>query len=64
MESKDLVPMLKVVDYGVFGHEVTNQSYVNIAVERRGVEPFYIRAFRILSIIKVSKPFYIFPNFI
>ena len=55
MESKDLVPMLKVMDYGVFGHEVTNQNYVNIAVERRGVEPFYIRPFRILSFVKVSE---------
>ena len=55
MESKNLDPMLKVMDYGVFGHEVTNQNYVNIAVERRGVEPFYIRPFRILSFVKVSE---------
>ena len=56
MEGTELNSILTIMDYAIFGHEVTTQKYVNSAVERRGVEPSYIKPFRLLSIIWVRRP--------
>ena len=37
MESKKLKKALIAVDYAIFGHPVTKQSYVDTAVEQRGI---------------------------
>ena len=53
MEGTELNSILTIMDYAIFGHEVTTQKYVDSAVERRGVEPSYIKPFRLLTIIWV-----------
>ena len=53
MEGTELNSILTIMDYVIFGHEVTTQKYVDSAVERRGVEPSYIKPFRLLTIIWV-----------
>ena len=40
MESDQLKPELIAIDFAIYGHEVTKQSHVDTAVERRGIISF------------------------
>ena len=53
MESKELKKALIAVDYAVFGHPVTKQSYVDTAVEQRGIEPLWLRILRYIHVFKI-----------
>ena len=53
MESKELKKALIAVDYAVFGHPVTKQSYVDTAVEQRGIEPIWTRILRYIHVFKI-----------
>ena len=53
MESKELKKALIAVDYAVFGHPVTKQSYVDTAVEQRGIEPIWLRILRYIHVFKI-----------
>ena len=50
MESDELKPELIAVDFAIYGHEVTKQSHVATAVERRGILPFHHRIQRYLHV--------------
>ena len=53
METDQLKPDLIAVDFSVYGHEVTKQSHVDTAVERRGTLSFYERILRYAHILRV-----------
>lgn len=53
METDQLKPDLIAVDFSVYGHEVTKQSHVDTAVERRGTLSFYERILRYAHIFRV-----------
>ena len=53
METDQLKPDLIAVDFSVYGHEVTKQSHVDTAVERRGTLSLYQRILRYIHIFRV-----------
>jgi hypothetical protein len=53
METDQLKPDLIAVDFSIYGHEVTKQSHVDTAVERRGTLSFHERILRYAHIFRV-----------
>ncbi len=48
--------MMRAVDLTVFGHEVTTEKEVSLAIERRGIASKYFLLRRISVLIAVRKP--------
>ena len=53
MESDQLKPELIAVDFSIYGHEITKQSHIDTAVERRGIMSPIERFKRYLHVTKI-----------
>ena len=53
MESDQLKPELIAIDYSIYGHEITKQSHIDTAVERRGVIDTFTKIRRYMHVFKI-----------